>query len=76
MSEDHWRTTTLTHTDDSQPPLVMIVNSSDLWNTDFNLREVILLRLEVVSRGGQCTCGTTLKEYKEFQDKLRPGGSL
>ena len=37
-------------TDDSQDPVVMNVNSSELRVTDFDLREVIPLRLEAVAR--------------------------
>jgi hypothetical protein len=49
-------------TDTSEAPVVMIVNSSELCTTGFNLREVILLQLEVAARGGQRTRGTALKE--------------
>jgi hypothetical protein len=51
-------------TDVSQPPVTMIVNSSDLCDTGFDLREVnqvIPLQLQSVSRGGRCTLGATLK---------------
>jgi hypothetical protein len=33
----------------------MIVNFSELWAADFDLREVILLQLEAVARGGRRT---------------------
>ena len=45
----------------SQPPVAMIVNLSELSTTDFDLTEVIPLQLETVSRGGRCTCGATMK---------------
>jgi len=49
-------------TDPSQTPVEMIVNSIPLCVIDFDLREVIPLQLEVMSRGGRCTHGTTLKQ--------------
>jgi hypothetical protein len=45
-------------TDASQAPVAMIVNSSDLRATDFDLREVIPLQLETTERGGRHTRGT------------------
>ena len=49
-------------TDFSQAPVVMIVNSSHLCVSDFDLREVIPIQLETVTRGGRCTRGATLKQ--------------
>ncbi len=47
-----------TGTDVSEDPVSMIVNSSELRNAGFDLREVIPFQLEVVVRGGQGrTCG-------------------
>ncbi len=40
----------------------MIVNSSELRATGFDLREVIPLQLETVARGGQRTRGAVLKQ--------------
>ena len=48
-------------TDASQAPVTMIVKSLDLCVSDFDLREVIPLQLESVTRGGQRTRDTTLK---------------
>jgi len=42
-----------TDTDDSEAPVTMIVNSSELYSTGFDLGEVVPLELEAVSRGGQ-----------------------
>jgi hypothetical protein len=39
----------------------MIVNSSELRVTDFDLRKVIPLQLEEVTRGNRCPCVTVLK---------------
>ncbi len=50
-----------TDTDASQDPLVMIVNSSELCNVGFDLREVIPLQIETTRRGGQCSRDATLK---------------
>jgi hypothetical protein len=47
-------------TDASEAPVTMIVNSSELYASGFDLREVIPLQLETVSRGGHRTCGATL----------------
>jgi hypothetical protein len=49
-------------TDSSEDPMTMIVNSSDLCVPGFDLREVIPLQLEVVSRGDRNTCGAVLKQ--------------
>jgi len=49
-------------TDASQAPVPMIVNSSELCTTAFDLREVIPLQLDTVARGGRCTRGATLKK--------------
>jgi hypothetical protein len=49
-------------TDDSEAPVTMIVNSSELCATGFDLREVIPLELETAARGGQRTCGADLKQ--------------
>ena len=49
-------------TDDSQSPVAMIVNSSELSSTGFDLREVIPLQLETVTSGDRCTCGVVPKQ--------------
>ncbi len=51
-----------TDTDSSEVPVAMIVNSSELRNAGFDLREVIPVQLEVVTRGARRTRGTTLKQ--------------
>ena len=48
-------------TDSSQTPVAMIVHSSQLCVTDFDLREVIPLQLESMTCGGRRTCGVVLK---------------
>ncbi len=53
-------------TDASEAPVAMIVNSSELCATGFDLREVIPLQLEVETRGGQCTRGTVLKQIHDM----------
>ncbi len=45
-------------TDASEAPVEMIINSSELCATGFDLREVF----ETVARGGQCTRDSVLKE--------------
>jgi hypothetical protein len=47
-------------TDDSQAPVVMIVNSNQMRAPDFDLREVILLQLETVVSGDRLLsrCGS------------------
>jgi hypothetical protein len=52
------------YTDTSQTPPTMIVNSSELCTTDFDLREVIPLQLEVAC-GDQLTRDATLKEIHD-----------
>ncbi len=42
-------------TDASETPVAMIVNSSELRDVGFDLREGIPLQLETVTRGGQRT---------------------
>ena len=49
-------------TDSSQDPLVMIVNSSEFRVAGFDLREVIPLQLEAVTREDRRMRGATLKE--------------
>ena len=44
-------------TDALEAPVAMIVNSSELRATGFDLREVIPLQLEATARGGQRTRG-------------------
>jgi hypothetical protein len=53
-----------TDTITSQTPSTMIVNSSEMCTTDFDLREEIPLQLEVVSRGDRCTRGVVLKQIQ------------
>ena len=48
-------------TDASEAPVTMIVNSSQLRTTGFDLREVIPLQLETVTRGDRRTRGAVLK---------------
>ena len=49
-------------TDASQSPVAMITNSSPMCASDFDLREVIALQLEVVDRGVRRTRGAALKK--------------
>ena len=49
-------------TDASEAPVAMIVNSSELCPTGFDLREVIPLQLESVARGDRRTRGAVLKQ--------------
>ncbi len=49
-------------TDASEAPVAMIVNSSELSVTGFDLREVIPLQLESAVCGEQRTRGETLKQ--------------
>ncbi len=51
-----------TDTDASQAPVTMIVNSSELCASGFDLRKVLPLELEPAARGGQCTLGADLKQ--------------
>jgi hypothetical protein len=53
-----------TDTDASQDPVTMIVNSTELCDVGFDLREVIppALHLEVVVRGDHRTRGADLKQ--------------
>jgi hypothetical protein len=52
-----------TDTDASEAPVSMIVDSSELRATGFNLREVIPFQLEAAPRGGQRrTRATALKQ--------------
>jgi hypothetical protein len=55
-----------TDTDVSHAPVTMIVNSSELYATSFDLREVIPLHLEVEAHGVRCTCGAALKQIHEM----------
>ena len=49
-------------TDASEGPVAMIVNSSELRAASFDLREVIPLQLEAVTRGVRRTRDVTLKQ--------------
>ena len=40
--------------DNSQPPVAMIINSSELRGAGFNLQEVIPPALEAAARSGRC----------------------
>ena len=51
-----------TDTDPSETPVTMIVNSSQLRATGFDLREVIPLQLETVTCGVRRTRDATLKQ--------------
>ena len=51
-----------TDTDASEAPVAMIVNSSELCVAGFDLREVIPLQLETVTRGDRRTLGVVLKQ--------------
>ena len=48
-------------TDASEAPVTMIVNSSELHATGFDLEEVIPMQLEAVTCGDRRTCGAALK---------------
>jgi hypothetical protein len=49
-------------TDASEAPVAIIVNSSELRASGFDLREVIPLQLEAVTRGAQRTRGAALNQ--------------
>ncbi len=49
-------------TDASKAPVAMIVNFSELRTAGFDLREVIPLQLEAVTRGGRRTRGAAFKQ--------------
>jgi hypothetical protein len=49
-------------TDASEAPVVMIINSSEVRATGFDLREVLPLQLEEAARGGHRTHGAALKQ--------------
>ncbi len=49
-------------TDASEAQVTMIVNSSQLLTTGFDLREVIPSQLETVTCGDRRTCDVTLKQ--------------
>ena len=53
-------------TDASQTPTTMIINSSELGDTDFDLREVIPLQLEEMPCGDRCTLGSVLKQIQDM----------
>jgi hypothetical protein len=57
-------------TDASEAPVAMIVNSSELRATGFDLREVLPLQLETAARGGQCTRGAALKQIHGMGTKM------
>ena len=57
-------------TDASEAPVPMIVNSSELCATGFDLREVIPLQLEAAARGGQRTRGAVLKQIHGWVQNL------
>jgi hypothetical protein len=50
-------------TDTSEAPVTMIINSSELRATGFDLGEVLPLQLEAEARGGQRTRGAVLRAY-------------
>ena len=49
-------------TDVSEVAVAMIVNSSEMYTTGFDLREVIPLQLEAAARGDRRTLGAVLKQ--------------
>ncbi len=56
-------------TDDSEDPVAMIVNSSELCASGFDLRQVMPLQLEVSARGGQRTRDAVLKQIHDMGTK-------
>ncbi len=53
-------------TDASEVPMTMIVNSSELRTTGFDLKEVIPLQLESVVCGVRRTRGADLKQFHDM----------
>ena len=56
-------------TDASEAQVTMIVNSSQLLTTGFDLREVIPSQLETVTCGDRCTRGAVLKQIQGMGTK-------
>ena len=51
-------------TDDTSPPVAMLVNSSELRAADFPLAEVRPLHLDAVARGGRRTRGAAVRKFQ------------
>ena len=50
--------------DPNQPPLAMIINSSELRAAGFKLRELLPAQLEAAARAGRCTRGAGLRQLQ------------
>jgi len=50
--------------DDSQTPVAIIINSSELRGTEFNLQEIIPLALEAAARSGRRTRSAGLRQLE------------
>ena len=55
--------------DDSQTPVPIIINSSELRGAGFNLQEVIPPALETVTHSGRRTCGAGLRQLEGMGQK-------
>ena len=55
--------------DTSRPPVVMLINSSELRTAGFNLKEALSPALEVTTRGGMCTRGSGLRSLEGMGPK-------
>jgi hypothetical protein len=50
--------------DDTSAPVVILVNSSELFAADLSLEEVMSLQLDVVTRGGRRTRVETVRKFQ------------
>ena len=66
LTFEEWDPSESVDTDVSEVPVTMIVNSSQLCVTDFDLREVIPLQLETVTCGDRHTLGSVLKKIHDM----------
>ena len=57
--------------DNSQPPVPMIINSSELRGAGFNLQEVIPPALEAAARSGRRTRGAGVRQVEGLLGRKR-----
>jgi len=67
LTFEEWNSTQ--DADISQPPVAMLINSSELRATGFTLREMIPPALEAAARGGRCRYGAGLRQLQGMGTK-------
>ena len=70
LTFEEWDPTKDADDSESQPPVPMIINSSELRSAGFNLQEVISPALEAAARSGRRTRGAGLRQLESMGRKI------